>query len=163
MEQAERSPSSPSAAEAKAIAMLRSKQRLKALNESPPPKTEDVHSSQYDPRRITGHDSLSPTSQPRDKASTSPKSNAILPQATSSATVKAPTTTRKPSQKAESDRGIQRVLEVAAANEAAVKRLVGMMDDFDRRLRVLERQSPQTESQVYESILNGRYRLPGNC
>lgn len=62
-----------------------------------------------------------------------------------------------------SDRGIQRVLEVAAANEAAVKRLVGMMDDFDRRLRVLERQSPQTESQVYESILNGRYRLPGNC
>ena len=54
------------------------------------------------------------------------------------------------------------MLEIAAANEAAVKRLTSMLDDFDKRLRVLERQELQTESQVYESILNGRYRLPSN-
>lgn len=53
--------------------------------------------------------------------------------------------------------GMQRVLEVAAANEAALNRLTTMIDDFDRRLRSLE-SAGQEERQAYEEILTRKGR-----
>ena len=37
---------------------------------------------------------------------------------------------------------MQKLLEVAAANEIALKRLVAMVDDFDKRLKTLEGTQP---------------------
>ena len=44
-------------------------------------------------------------------------------------------------------------MEVAAANEATLTKLLRMIDDFDRRLRLLEDDSLQ-EKEAYQEILN---------
>lgn len=44
-------------------------------------------------------------------------------------------------------------MEVAAANEATLAKLLRMIDDFDKRLRLLEDDSLQ-EKEAYEQILN---------
>lgn len=48
---------------------------------------------------------------------------------------------------------IEKLLEVAAANEATLTKLLRMIDDFDKRLRLLEDDSLQ-EKEAYEEILN---------
>ncbi|EME40327.1 hypothetical protein DOTSEDRAFT_28221 [Dothistroma septosporum NZE10] len=151
-----------SGAQARAISVQRSEQRLKALSmDQESPQTRQVMSSRsYGTQYLPAHDASLSTAQQSDASSMSPVSNSSPTQASPSAGIQPLATGRRRSKKAKSDRGMQRMLEVAAANEAAVQRLVSMLDDFDRRLRVLEQREPQTESEVYESILSGRYRLP---
>lgn len=48
---------------------------------------------------------------------------------------------------------VEKLLEVAAANEATLTKLLRMIDDFDKRLRLLEDDSLQ-EKEAYEEILN---------